>query len=91
MKQPDLFLRVRIGDDGAIRLVTIARGARKSNVLEDRFSAGRAWHDVLEFKDGDRQVFCRAAISTAVGEMLTNLAAEISGDINAHAPVAPAC
>jgi hypothetical protein len=89
MKQRDFFLRTRIDGDGSIRLVPIARRARKTQIPQHRLSTCRAWHDMLEFKDGNRQIFCRPAIGTAVCEVVANLAAEIGGDVNAHAPGAP--
>lgn len=91
MKQHGLFLCVGIGGDHSIGLATVACGARETDVLEDRFAASGSRHDVLEFKDGDGQAFGCSAVGTTVGETVTNFTPEIGGDINAHAPVAPAC
>ena len=91
MKERDLFVCVWIDCDRAIRLVPIESWARKANVLEDRFTASRAWQDMLEFKDGDCQFFGGVAISTTVCKMVSDLTLQIDRNINAHTPVAPAC
>jgi len=74
MKQRYGFLSVWVHGGRAIRFVSVARGARKTNVLEDGLSTSRAWCDVFEFKDGNGQLFRRAAIGATVGEMRADLA-----------------
>jgi len=91
MKQGYGFLRVWVHGDRAIRFVSVARRARKTNILEDGLSAGRASADVFEFKDGNCQLFRRAAIDATVGEMRADLATQIGGKICTHVPAAPAC
>jgi hypothetical protein len=53
--------------------MTITAWARQAKILKGGSAPCGTWHDVLEFKGGDGQRFCSAAIGTAVGKALPNL------------------
>jgi hypothetical protein len=74
MKQRNLFTSRGVFRDSAIGLVSIAGGAAKTDILEDRPTTGRPRSNVLALEDRDGQVLSSTAVGTAECEMLSDTA-----------------
>jgi hypothetical protein len=84
MEQFNLIACCGICRHSPICLVAIAGGARETEILEARFPAGRAGHNVFYLKDRDGQGFGGSAIGATITILIANSPLKVDRNVGAH-------